>query len=111
MVWYDSMFLGTGCQSKFKMLKRRISHRAMHPPVYLITLPTGDHRVLEIIPSSQLLQKNYPTDDLRIIGMTYTRGEALGFVEKIISESFRKRGDAEIEAYLREFGNRGQGTA
>ncbi len=111
MIWYDSMFVGTGCQSKLKMLKRQISHRAAHPPVYLITLPTADHRVLEIVPSALLLQKQYPADDLRIIGMACTRREAIGIVQQLVSESFRERGDADIEAYLREYGNRGRGTA
>ncbi len=110
MIWYDPLFLGTGCQSKQKMLKRRISRRLEHPPVFLITLPTGSGGVLEIIPSAQLLQKHYPADDLRVIGMAYTRTEALFMVEHIISESFRARGDADIEAYLSSPDNRGQVT-
>jgi len=103
MIWYDHMFLGTGCQSKLKMLKHRISRQAPHAGVYLITLPTQEDTVLEIIPSALLLQEHYPTEDLRIVGMAFTRTEALCLIEKILSESFRTRGDVDIEAFMKDY--------
>ncbi len=79
--------------------------------VYLITLPTQNPLVLEIIPSALLLQKNYPAGNLCIIGMAFTHGEALRIAERIISESFKTRGDADIEAYMSDCGSRRQETA
>ncbi len=111
MIWYDPLFLGTGCQSKQKTLKRRISGRRAHTPVYLITLPTQSRLVLEIIPSTLLLQEHYPAGGLQIIGMAFTRSEALRIVERVISDSFKTRGDADIEAYMSDCGSRRQETA
>ncbi len=104
MIWYDPLFVGAGCQSQFKSLRRRIAHRAVHRGVYLITLPTQEGMVLEIIPSA-LLQEHYPEKDLRIIGMASTRGEALSLVEQIIRDTFLVHGDTDVEAYLRSFGD------
>ncbi len=103
MFWYDSLFLGTGCQSKQKTLKRRISKCRPHPGVYLITLPTQEHECLEIIPSALPLQSEYPGDDLRIIGMALTRDEAVGLVEQIIQETYSRRGDLDVEAFMRDY--------
>ncbi len=108
MTWDDHMFVGTGCQPNVKKLKRRISNRAPHEGVYLITLPTCGHRTLEIIPSAQLTQECYPTEDLRIIGMALTRSEALHLVEKIVSESYRTRGDMDIEAFMHNYNGQGK---
>ncbi len=108
MIWYEHLFLGTGCQSKQRMLRRRITGRKPHPNVFLITLPVAEHRVLEIVPSALLLQKTYPADHLRIVGMAFTRLEALALTQRIIAESFRFRGDADIEAFLRDRAEQGK---
>ncbi len=106
MVWYDPMFLGTGCQSKLNMLKRRISRREVHTGVFLITLPTCDGRVLEIIPSALLVQDHYPADNLRIIGMAFSRNEAIGIAQEIISECYRECGKIDVEAYMDSYSGR-----
>ncbi len=112
MIWYESLFLGTGCQSKQKTLQRRITKRRPHPWVFLVTLPTREHECLEIIPSAQLLQREYPADDLRIVGMALTRDEAVGLVEQIVRETYNSRGDLNVEAFMRDrAGNRGMETA
>ncbi len=109
MIWYDPMFLGTGCQSKLKRLKHQISRKVPHVGVYLITLPTQEHTVLEIIPSAQLLQERYPTEELKIIGMAFTRNEALSLMQEILSESLQTRGDVDIDAFMSDY-NKNQGN-
>ncbi len=104
MIWYDSLFLGTGCQSKQKTLRRRISKCRPHPGVYLITLPTQEHECLEIIPSALLLQPEYPGEDLRIIGMALTHDEAVELVERIIQETYAAREDLDVEAFMQNYG-------
>ncbi len=92
------------------MLKRRITEKKPHVCVFLITLPTAEHRVLEVFPSTLLLQEAYPSEDLRIIGMAFSRIEALLLTKQIIAESYRTRGDVDIEAYLKERSKQGKET-
>ncbi len=111
MIWYESLFLGTGCQSKQKSLKRRISKCRPHAGVFLLTLPTQEHECLEIIPSALLLQPEYPDEDLRIIGMALTHSEAVEIAERIIQETYSTRGDLDVEAFMHDYGkNRGMKT-
>lgn len=107
MIWDDHMFIGKRCRTRYKSLQRRISDGRAHPGVYLLVLPQSEHAVLEIIPSLLLLQKYYPGENLRIIGMGATRGEALSLAEQIIAASFTLRGDADIEAYMGQLQTRG----
>ncbi len=102
MTWYDDLFLGPECRPRYKTIQYRIDHRMAHPGVYLVTLPTREGEVLEIIPSAQLLQKAYPTEDLFIIGMAFTHDDAVALIERIIAETFDMRGDVDVAAYLCE---------
>ncbi|MCD8300949.1 MAG: hypothetical protein LUC41_07255 [Clostridiales bacterium] len=100
MVWYGHMVLGRGLASKEKMIRYRISHRKAHVGVWLVILPRFEHQVLEIIPSTLLLQENYPLDDLTVIGMALTRKEAVDIAAELAAAAVIKRGDADVAAYL-----------
>lgn len=103
MIWYDHMFLGKKCHTKVNRLKYKISNRMAHQGVFLIVLPQSEHAVLEIIPSVLLLQKNYPTDDLKIVGMASTRSEAFLLVRDIIGEMYQTQGDFDISAFMQQY--------
>ncbi len=100
MIWNDPFYLGKNCSKKYKMLQYRITNRMVHPGVYLLTFPRSGQGILEIIPSLLLLQEHYPTDDLTIVGMGATRGEAISIAEQIVTETVSARGDADIAAYM-----------
>lgn len=99
MIWYDHLFLGRQCRQRANRLKYKIANRLMHPGVYLLVLPQTKGAVLEIIPSVLLLQENYPTDQLVIVGMAATKTEALGLVEEIVGKMYAQQGDFDLAAY------------
>lgn len=103
MIWYDHMFLGKKCHAKANRLKYKISNRLAHQGVFLIVLPQSEHAVLEIIPSVLLLQKNYPAEDLKIVGMASTRNEALSLLEYIIGEMYRTQGNFDVSAFMQQY--------
>lgn len=104
MIWYDHIFLGKGCRRNAARLKEKISGCQMHAGVYLIVLAEGGHALLEIIPSVVLLQKYYPADNLRVVGMAATRREAFSLVETILGEVYQNCGNLnEIASYLEQY--------
>jgi len=100
MIWDEHMWIGKRCRGRSKMLQYRISNGLAHPGVFLLVLPQSEHAVLEIIPSLLLLQKNYPDENLRVVGMAATRGEAFSLAEQIIAGAFKDCGNADVEAYM-----------
>lgn len=104
MIWYRHMFLGKKCRKRAERLKGKIAGRQKHTGVYLIVLSENEHALLEVIPSMLLMQKAYPLDGLRVVGMASSRQEAIALVEKIIGEVFRNGGDVnEIASYLEQY--------
>ncbi len=106
MVWYEHMVLGKGCESKVKKIRHRIAHRRAHAGVWLIVLPRYEHQVLEILPSTLMLQEHYPTKNLTVIGMAFTHKEAVKIAADLVASAFRTRGDTDVAAYLGEYNDR-----
>ncbi|MCC8151238.1 MAG: hypothetical protein LIO96_07230 [Lachnospiraceae bacterium] len=100
MIWDDHMFIGKRCRGRAKTLQYRISNGLAHPGVFLLVLPQSEHAVLEIIPSLLLLQKDYPRENLRVVGMAATRSEAFSLAEQIIAGAFQECGKADVEAFI-----------
>ena len=104
MFWYDNKYKGKSCLYKVNRIKYKISNRIDHPTVYLITLAQNGHGVLEMIPSTLLLQRAYPSEDLRIVGMGGSRRESLELMRQIIEEVYRQQHDFDVAAFM-ESGN------
>lgn len=54
------------------------------PDVYVIVLALDSKDNFHIIPSLQLLQKNFPKDDLFVIGIAKGKDEAFALIEEMI---------------------------
>lgn len=104
MVWYDHMYLGKGCSFRGKAvrIKNQITQRRKHSPVWLITLGQSEYTILEMVPSTLLLQKNYPAEELVIIGMADTKKEAMLLVEQIVREVYESCGNCDVAAFMNE---------
>ena len=101
MIWYDDLYFGgRHIKRRYKKIKRKIIRGVPHEPVYVIALPSAGSGLLEIIPSTQLLQEAYPRDDMRIVGMASDRVSASHLVCRMIDEIYQNRGDFDFEKYL-----------
>ncbi len=70
--------------------------------IYLLALPSNPENLLDIIPAKDLLQKGYPKETLRIIGLAKGKKEALALVTQIVDEVFQETGDVKLVDYLKE---------
>jgi hypothetical protein len=48
------------------------------------------------------MQKSYPKDNLKIIGLAKGYDEGLDVITKIIDETYQATGDVDIYSYLKE---------
>lgn len=100
MVWYENLYIGKKCAYKINRLKFKIVHRQIHPTVYLIVLPQQEHTLLEIVPSTLLMQRAYPSDDMRVIAIASDRQEALQMTAEILELVYKEQHDFDVASYL-----------
>lgn len=100
MKWYYNLFLGTKIAPKYKQTVLKIKNKEITPNVYIIALATNPHNLLDIFPASELLQKYYPTDQIRVIGLATGKREAFEVTRQIVDEVYQKTGNTNVKAYL-----------
>ena len=81
-------------------VKAKIGRNALQFSVYLLVLPRGEKNQLEIIDSKYLLQKNYPKEDLTVVGIAGSYANALELVEIISRKVYDSTGDLNIREYI-----------
>lgn len=101
MKWYQQLYVGDSIKHA-KRLKRKIEHNTITWDVFLITFASGDRNLLEILPATMLLQKNYPKDNLHIIGLARGQEEAFEVVRRVVEETYKQTGNVDIWNYLKE---------
>ena len=57
MKWYEDLFVGESVTGKIKKIKWKIEHNAGMLHTYIITFPSNEENLLDIIPTRELLQK------------------------------------------------------
>ena len=77
MKWYEDLFVGESVTGKIKKIKWKIEHNAGMLHTYIITFPSNEENLLDIIPTRELLQKGYPKKNLHIIAVARNYDEAL----------------------------------
>lgn len=101
MEWDKNLRIGTSVRN-IRRLQYQIAHRQVHPTVFLIACDRQENGRLEILPSTVLLQADYPHKSLYIAGVAGYRKEALEITASIIEDTYRNNHDFDAFRYLTE---------
>lgn len=101
MKWYEKLYVGESIKGKEKKIKWKINHNAGLFSVYVISLASNPNNLLDIIHTTDLMQKGYPKKDIRIIGIAKGKEEAMELVKRIIQETYDYLGTTNVEKYLK----------
>ncbi len=108
MKWYDKLYIGESIKGKEKRIRWKIEHNAGMLSVYVITLASNPDNLLDMISSKELMQRAYPKEALRIIGLAGGYDEGIRLIAQIIDDTYQNTGDTDVYNYLKEM--RGSGT-
>jgi hypothetical protein len=108
MKWYDNLYVGESLKGKEKRIRWKIEHRAGTVSIYVIAFASNPDNLLDMIPARELMQRAYPKENLRIIGLAKGYKEGLSVITRIIDETYRATGDVDVYTYLKE--TRGSGA-
>ena len=88
-------------EKKRNRIKWRLKVSKRDIPCYVLTLCEGEDQ-LEIYNSAVLLQSYFRKNPKFIIGIAGGYGAAVGMVQQITEECYRKNKDADLKRYLAE---------
>ena len=101
MKWYEDLFVGESVTGKIKKIKWKIEHNAGMLHTYIITFPSNEENLLDIIPTRELLQKGITalTDFVKLVRVSYD--EALLLACDIVNETYENTGKTDVKSYLK----------
>ena len=103
MKWYEDLFVGESVTGKIKKIKWKIEHNAGMLHTYIITFPSNEENLLDIIPTRELLQKGYPKKNLHIIAVADNYDEALDSIEDVKRSLLVALIDRRVNQYFAQF--------
>ena len=101
MKWYKNLYVGESIEHKKKKVIWKIKHNAGMLHTYVITFPSNPDNLLDIIPTTDLMQKTYPKDKLMVIGIAGDYDEALELTRQIVDETYHETGRVDVYNYLK----------
>ncbi len=102
MILSNRTIFGELASSRKGKIYRAIKHKKPLFDTYFLTLPIDGPGVLEVYPYNVLLQSFYQSKKYTVIGIAYTKEEALELVNSIVSECYFRNKDLEILKYYKE---------
>lgn len=92
MLWSEKLYLGAGAEKKYRRIKWKILHNIAQTDIFLLILPLKYEQHLQLVHSAELLQNEWPKDDICIVGVASGKQEGIDMIEQITSEMYEETG-------------------
>ena len=100
--WYKKLYMGEMARKQRYKIDWKVKHKAGLLNTYLITVPLTGNNQLEIIDSSQLLQKHYNYTTVCIAGIAIGYEAALELVETITIDVLNTTNTVDIRKFFKK---------
>ncbi len=100
--WYRKLYMSENAKKKRREIVWKVKHKAGLLNTFLITIPRYGNNQLEIIDSSELLQKHYNYTTTYVVGIAIGYEQALELVERIVSDVLAETKHVRIREYFQK---------
>ena len=101
MIWSEKVYLGADAKKHYKRIKWKVMHNVTQIDIFLLILPLKYGQHLQLVHSIELRQKEWPKEDICVVGIASSKLEGLELIEQITSEMYQKIG---VIDYYKFFG-------
>ena len=101
MQFMGSLYVGDNLASTEYKIVEKVHKCKVVPNLYLIVLSENPDNMLDIILEKEVMQKHYPKDELKVIGIANGKKEAIQLVQRIVEESLCETGSADVRGFLK----------
>lgn len=92
MLWSERLYLGAGAEKHYRRIKWKIMHNIAQIDIFLLIMPLKYEQHLQLVHSTEILQKEWPRDHICVVGIARGKQEGLDMIEQITSEMYEEIG-------------------
>ncbi|MDO5389528.1 MAG: hypothetical protein Q4F24_00375 [Eubacteriales bacterium] len=98
--WYENLYVSERASKKLKRTISRINRQKVTPEIYVLTFPSNDKNVIDIVSANVLLQTAVRKRCPKIIGLAKGKEDALELMQTILMETYKCTGGFCVKEYL-----------
>ena len=96
--WYQSLYMDEGTERKIRKCMKRVEARKLYKKSYtLITLPSNDSNLFDIVDSKELWFRHERNRDQYIVGIASSHESALELLSKIVMDVYEEKKTLDIK--------------
>lgn len=100
--WYENLYVSERASKKLKCTISRINRQKVTPEIYVLTFPSNDKNIMDIVSTNVLLQTAARKRCPEIIGLARGKEDALDLMQTILRETYEHTGDFCVKEYLED---------
>lgn len=101
IVWSEKLYIGEQAEKNFRKVRKKLESGRLLSEFFLITEPSNQSNLLDILPASELLFPYNKRRRLLVYGIARGRAETEGLVLSMLEDVYQKTGGVCCKEYFK----------
>jgi len=90
IIWSEKLYIGGQAEKNAEKVQKNLEKGKLVPGYFLITAPSNEQNLLDILPAAELLFPHYKRQELLVYGLAKGKEEAEELVVSILEDVYRE---------------------
>ena len=90
VVWSEKLYIGEQAEKNHRKIRRKLESGKAVMDYYLITRPSNEQNLFDILPATELLFPYYKRQELLVYGLAKGKGEAEELLLTMLEDMYRE---------------------
>ncbi len=101
VIWSEKLYIGEQAKKKEKKIKKKIENGKLVTDVFLITKPSNESNLFDILPTVELLFPYYKKRELLVYGLAKGKDEAKELLLMMLEDIYQETGGLYCKEYFK----------
>lgn len=101
IVWSEKLYIGEQAEKNVKKVQKKLGNGKLVPGYFLITKPSNESNLFDILPSAELLFPHYKRQELLVYGLAKGKNEAEELVVSMLEDVYRETDGLYCKEYFK----------
>lgn len=90
IVWSEKLYIGEQAEKNCRKVQKKLENGKLVPGFFLITRPSNENNLFDILPATELLFPYYKRQELLVYGLAKGKAEAEELVVSMLEDVYRE---------------------
>ncbi len=101
IVWSKKLYIGEQAEKNYRKVQKKLENGKLVPDFFLITKPSNEKNLFDILPAAELLFPYYKRQELLVYGLAKGKTEAEELVVSMLEDVYRETDGLSCEEYFK----------